>query len=486
MGRVWKLFHSICSIPHCSGNEESLAAWVENYARGRGCLTRRDEAGNVVVEIPPSPGMEDRPWVVCQAHLDMVCEKNSESTHDFSSDPIEAVVADGWVKARDTSLGADDGMGVAAALSLLDEYSGEAAPAHGGVELLFTTDEERGLVGASALTPESVRGRILLNLDSEEEGVLYIGCAGGVDTTYTFELPHVEIESLDLNPALVHIGVSGLRGGHSGLNIADGLANAHKLVALVLDKLRERTEGRLLLVEWRGGGKVNAIPREAEVQVILDEDNLGMVDEVVAECSSDFLEEYAPTEPSLAVEAARMVEVPSLALSPSATSRLLDFILALPHGPLAMSPAVPGLVETSSNLAVVRCCDGETVVSTSQRSSVEPALDSLIRSMDALARLAGARVEHANRYPGWRPDPDSPLLKTARRVYEGLFGTPPDVKAIHAGLECGVIGARIPGMDMISFGPTVTGAHSPEERVHIASVERFTRFLLELVKTLQQ
>ena len=474
-GLLWGHFLAVSRIPRCSGNEAKVREYVLDVAARNGCDHRTDPTGNTLVRKKASPGMETRPVVVLQAHLDMVCEKNKETAHDFMKDPIRWRRDGDWMGAEGTTLGADNGIGVAAMLALIEAKD----VAHGPLELLFTVDEETGLTGATTLAPDMLTGRTLLNLDSEDEETLYIGCAGGRDTLLVLPL---YTEPATEGWAAASIRVGGLLGGHSGLEIDRGRGNAIKLLARFLAKKAPLLQ--LRVADMEGGSKRNAIPRECEARVCLPPDHLDALGRAAREFDAIVKEEYRTQDPGVWVrlaEEGRPAPAAGRVFRAELQARLVDLLICLPHGPLSMSPDIPGLVQTSTNLAVVRVEEQGLVISTSQRSSVAAELDAASDTVAAAGRLAGARIHHGEGYPGWRPDPDSPVLGLAKTVYPALFGREPKVTAIHAGLECGIIGARFPGMDMISFGPTIRGAHSPDEQVHIASVKRFWDLLVAIL-----
>lgn len=465
---VWQIFASIAAVPRPSKQEEQIAAWVRSFGERQGWDFQSDAVGNLVFRVPASPGRERAPIVILQSHLDMVCEKNSDVQHDFMRDPIRPRVAGEWVTASGTTLGADNGIGVAAALAAA------SAPGvtHGPLELLFTVDEETGLTGAQRLDGSLLHGRTLLNLDSEEDGKLFVGCAGGADT-------HLMLEPARRGPAAharaFTIEVRGLRGGHSGINIHENRGNALKLLTrLLLAAVESGLE--LALVELRGGSKHNAIPREAQATFYLPAPAEDRFRGVVACMREAFRTELAGIDEGLEI---RVDPAPDagLVLESADRDRLLRLLAVLPHGVLGMSPAIPGLVETSSNLAVIQAEDPGIKIVTSSRSSVNPTLQAVQVSIRCAGRLSGAEVESHDGYPGWKPNLDSPALGVVRRVYQELWGREPEVTAVHAGLECGLLGEKIPGLDMVSFGPQIEGAHSPDERVHIPSVARFWRAL---------
>jgi len=469
---LWKHFEAVCKTPHCSRDEKALGDYVIAFADKNRCSARRDAAGNVVVQVPASPGKENAPVVVLQGHLDMVCEKNSDTPHDFTSDPIDAYVDGDWMKARGTTLGADNGMGVAAALAVMEDKQF----IHGPLELLFTVDEETGLNGAGGLTTGALKGKILLNLDSEEEGVFFIGCAGGADTDIVLPIGR---KSSSRSEAL-KVTLSGLRGGHSGLDINTGRGNALQLLA----RLLFNPEIPFDLVHLEGGNKHNAIPREAFAHVLVAKNKADAFRECVQKRFAEIRFEYKAVEKDAALKFEGTVGHRRMPMDEASRTAFLSLLLGLPHGVVAMSQEIPGLVETSNNVAIVRCLEKKVQIHTSSRSSVASALEATRAKIEAVAKLAGARVKHLNGYPGWNPDLSSPLLGTMKRVYQGLTGREPEVKAVHAGLECGIIGEKFPGMDMISFGPDLSNPHSPDEKVHIPSVARFYDLVMATLKAL--
>ncbi|MGC8917122.1 MAG: aminoacyl-histidine dipeptidase [Thermoanaerobaculum sp.] len=468
---VWQHFEEILKVPRPSKHEEKIREHVKAWARSKGFAVKEDTAGNIVVKVPATPGHENAPTVVLQGHLDMVAEKNSDVAFDFLEDAIQPRIVGDYVYATGTTLGADNGIGVAAAMAIAEDP--EAV--HGPLELLFTVDEETGLTGAAKLDPSLVSGRTLLNLDTEEDGAFYIGCAGGADAHSVF---HVQLEPVPAGLAGLSVKVRGLRGGHSGVDIHENRANALKCLARLLAAAR-RTAPELRLASLSGGSKHNAIPREADAVVAVPQGFVSDVRRAIEETATVLEEEFGDIDPGLRVETGEATV--GQVFSAGDTNRILDAMLACPHGVLAMSRAVPGLVETSNNLAVVTT-EGATVkVVTSSRSSVMPSLRATLQQVEAVFRLAGAEVELHDGYPGWRPNPNSPVLKLAKEVFQKEFGREPEVKAIHAGLECGLIGEKFPGMDMLSLGPQIESPHSPDERVKIPTVANFYRLLKALL-----
>ncbi len=466
---LWKHFEAFCQVPHCSRHEEQAGAYVKSVADKNGCEHSEDEAGNIVVRVPASPGYENAPVVVIQGHLDMVCEKNSDVEFDFSKEAIQAYVDGEWVTAKGTTLGADNGIGVATALALLEDKE----VVHGPLELLFTTDEETGLNGAVALKPDFVKGRILLNLDSEEEGAFSIGCAGGGDSQIFLPIQRESGEG-----DIYKIMLSGLRGGHSGIDIHTGRGNAVQLLARMLYQLQPTIQ----LISLEGGSKHNAIPRESWAYVMCKSDPA----EMQASLQKRFKEiqfelKAVETEMKLSISKEENGQNPMVKES---QDKFLQLLIAIPHGVAVMSQEIPGLVETSNNLAIVKTMESEVSVYTSTRSSILSALEAVRKTIEACSNLAGGKIEHLEGYPAWTPNLDSPLLQTMKDVYKDLSGKDARVEAIHAGLECGIIGEKYPGMDMISFGPDLKNPHSPDERVHIESVERFWKLVISTLEKL--
>jgi len=472
-GPLWEHFLEISRIPRCSRNEARVREYVLEVAARNGCAAETDRAGNIVVRKKAAAGMEARPVVVLQSHLDMVCEKNKDTMHDFASDPIRLKREGDWMRAEGTTLGADNGIGAAAQLALIEE----AGIRHGPLEILFTVDEETGLTGANGLAPDLLAGRILVNLDSEEESTLYIGCAGGQDTDLALRL---DTEPVPHGWTAASVRVGGLLGGHSGLEIDRGRGNAVKLLARLLTKQAPLLEARLAHID--GGSKRNAIPRECDAVLFLPPGNLQVLKDSAADFERILKEEHRLQDPGVFVRVAEEGFVrPERVFRQDLQDRLLNLLACLPHGVMRMSPDIPGLVQTSTNLALVKVEERRVIISTNQRSSVATELAAASDTVAAAGRLAGAEIRHGVGYPGWRPDPGSPVLTLAKSLYPSVFGKEPKVTAIHAGLECGIIGDRFPGMDMISFGPTIVGAHSPDERVDVPSVRRFWDFLTALL-----
>lgn len=474
---VWRLFADMAAIPRPSKHEERIRAHVRQVAAGLGFKTREDRVGNLLIEVPAKPGCEKAPITVLQGHLDMVCEKNSGTPHDFDRDPIRLIIdrdaaGEPIVRAAGTTLGADNGIGVAMALAA----AGSPDVKHGPLEILCTIDEEMGMTGAGHLEAGFLRGKHMLNLDSEEDHVLYIGCAGGGDIVLTFEFARGPLAAPG---EAARVAVGGLRGGHSGGDIHENRGNAIK--TLVRTLLGAGVNG-LQLASISGGSKRNAIPREAAALLAGPAGTLAALQQAAAAVRDAVARESAEPNAVINVEPlARDALGPVLSAADS--RRLLDVLTAMPHGVLEMHAKMKGLVQTSNNTATVvseAAADGaklKVVIGALSRSSVEGRLAATREQIAAIGRLAGAAVELGHSYPGWDPNLDSPLLKTCQRVYGRLFGQEPTVTAIHAGLECGIIGRRYPGLDMISFGPRIQGAHSPDERVFVRSVQKSYQFL---------
>ena len=472
----WRYFAAIARIPRPSKHEERIARYVLDTAEKLGLCAVQDSCGNVVVRKPASPGREGGRSICLQAHLDMVCEKNAAKVHDFLKDPIELVRKVAVITANGTTLGADNGVGVAANLAIMADRT----LVHGPLELLFTVDEETGLTGAKNLDPALIASRTLLNLDSEEEGMLFVGCAGGRDTAGSWP---TAFERAPAHFVPCSLAVTGLRGGHSGLEIDKGLGNAIKLLNRVVLRLAE-LDARLSAMN--GGKMRNAIPRECSALLFIPEESVPRAAALVAELNATFRAELASVEPDLVVKmAGEGGKGSGKVLVPALQQQLCRTIAALPHGVLSMSAAIPGLVETSTNLAVIVTTEKEIVLVTSQRGSAASRLTEAVESVEAIFALGGARVETGDGYPGWQPNLASPILKLAQECYCSLYGKEAGVRAIHAGLECGIIGERLPGMDMVSFGPTLAAVHSPDEKIDIASVMKFWDFLLAILKSVE-
>ncbi|MFA7421328.1 MAG: aminoacyl-histidine dipeptidase [Melioribacteraceae bacterium] len=471
---LWKHFEEICKRPHPSRHEQLVAKYVVDFAKQNNLECKTDSFGNIVIRKPATPGKENLTPVVMQGHLDMVPEKNTDVNHDFEKDPIQCYADGDWVKAKGTTLGSDNGIGAAAALAVLESTDIE----HGPIEALFTLDEETGLNGAQALQPGFVNADILMNLDSEEDGALYIGCSGGQSTTVSFKF-----ESKDIPEKTVayEISITGLKGGHSGLDIHLGKGNAIKLMVRLLHELNYNYGIRL--VSLSGGSKHNAIPRESFATIRVPKKSADDVLGYVEHYNEIVKSELSSVEPTLVVACAAS-KSKSKVMDKATAKNLIDSLYAVPNGVIKMSADIEGLVETSTNLAVVVTNKKNVEVILSQRSSVESEKKDISNSIAALFNLAKAEVKQGDGYPGWKPDIHSPALAVMKKVFHEKYGKEPEVKAIHAGLECGIIKERYPHMDMISFGPTIFGAHSPDERVQISTVEKFWENLVEALKNI--
>ena len=472
---VWEQFDAITQIPRPSKKEGKIIAYLVDFAKRHNLEYRKDAIGNVVICKPATPGFEERPTVVLQSHMDMVCEKNSDVEFDFEKDAIRPYIDGEWVKAEGTTLGADCGIGMAAALAVLIDPAVE----HGPVEALFTVDEETGLTGAFELGEGMLTGKYLVNLDSEDEGELFIGCPGGIDPLATARSRTGEAP---LNYSVFRIGDSDLQGGHSGDDIDKGRANSNKLVARLLWEGMQSFE--LKLSYFNGGNLRNAIPREAYAIFGVPTRFAGEFRTRYAFFAEDMKAEFRLREPNLRITLNEMPQVDKV-LDARTQAGLINALVGVPNGVIAMSFAVPGLVETSTNLASVKFVgDDRIVVTSSQRSSVESAKTYVMQMVESVFTLAGADVAHSDGYPGWAPNPESRLLDITVKSYERLFSTEPKVRAIHAGLECGLFLEKYPDLEMVSFGPTLRGVHSPDERLEIATVGKFWALLLEVMKNI--
>ncbi|MBP7497729.1 MAG: aminoacyl-histidine dipeptidase [Bacteroidales bacterium] len=475
--RVWYYFNEIAKIPRPSGEEKQIANWLMDFARQHKLEAKIDEALNVIIRKAPTKEMENRKSVCLQSHTDMVCEFNKGINYNPSTDPIRPFIDGEWVKAKGTTLGADDGIGVAASLAILEAEN----LAHGPLECLFTADEETGLNGAFSLKSDFINSRILLNLDSEDEGIIFIGCAGGRGTEAIF---NYKTEQAPANSEFVLIKVDGLKGGHSGDDINKRLGNANKILNRLL--LNANKEFNIRLADISGGNKRNAIPREAEALVAVDKIFAGKLIDYITNFNDIIRYEYNVTEPNLKVSSGLKKSANIPIIDEDTQKSFLSSVFICPNGVIAMSQGIDNFVETSSNLAVITNIKEKNKIEivTSQRSSIESAKDYVVNMVGECFRIAGAEIAHNADYPGWNPNPNSAVLKTSVKVYKDLFIKEPEVKAIHAGLECGLIGAKYAGMDMISFGPTLRDVHSPDERLHIESVNRFWIFLTNLLKNI--
>ncbi|MBW7995680.1 MAG: aminoacyl-histidine dipeptidase [Candidatus Glassbacteria bacterium] len=473
---ILELFERINAVPRESKQEERISQWLQEWGKNAGLTTRADKLGNVVIEIPGSAGCEDAPTVVLQGHMDMVCEKTPDSDHDFSRDPVRSIIDGDWLTADRTTLGADNGIAIAMGLAL----AGRSDIPHPPLELLITVDEEQGLTGAARLEAEFVNGRIMLNLDSEDEGVFTIGCSGGRETVITLESPAAPLADTE---EVYRITVSGLLGGHSGVDIDKHRACANKLLGRALCQAGRHVSLRLVSIE--GGTAHNAIPREAEAVIACAAGQGGKLEKAVSAFEQAARAEFAASDRGVAIEAARQEIATAGALSVEDSSRVANLMNALPHGVIEMSADVEGEVETSNSFAVVGLREGKLHILTSQRSSVMSRIEMVSSAITSIAALAGAQCKFGSEYPSWPANLQSPLIGKCREVYSGLYGREPEFEIIHAGLECAVIGKIYPEMDMISLGPTIQNPHSPDERLNIPSLGNTWRFLLELLKELK-
>ncbi len=468
---VWNQFYEISQIPRCSTQEGKILSYLKDFCKKNDLTFKQDAIKNICIKKPAAKGMENKPGVVLQGHVDMVCEKNAETVHDFSKDPIKLMVKDGWISADGTTLGADNGIALAMALAVLEDKTIE----HGPLEALFTVDEESALTGALELDPSIIDGRVLFNIDSEEEGIFYIGCAGGVTTIGN--LP-VEEEDLKGDAKSYQLRVTGFKGGHSGAEIHEERANAISVGARILRDLNASSD--IQIHKINGGGKHNAIPREIFISFISD--NPEAIIETISKYSKILQNEIGELESNMSVKVVEEDAVPEKVFTKDFSDRLLGILFSLPHGVIKMSRKVPGLVETSTNLASVFQKNGKIEITTSQRSSIMSENDEISGKVKAIMESGGADVHFESRYPSWEPDPDSNILKLFKDIYKKEEGRDAEIKAIHAGLECGVIGDKLEGMEMISFGPDMEDVHTPDERLKVKSVEAVWNFLLKVLK----
>jgi len=473
---VLDAFEKIAAIPRCSKHEEKIGRWLMEWAAENDFQARMDDVGNIAIQVPSSPGYEDVPTVVLQGHMDIVCEKTKTSTHDFSKDPIRLVYDGDWLTADETTLGADNGIAIAMAMVMAKDKETPHPP----LELLFTVDEETGLTGANALKPGFIEGKILINIDSEDEGVFTVGCAGGINTFLNLPLDPIAIPegyvTLDLE-------AGNMKGGHSGIDISLEKANAIIIMGRLLREVAKSVE--FLMVDIKGGSAHNAIPRDCEAKIAVPQAAVEKVSRIVRDFESVVKKEYQNTEPELSLNAKPIDPPGSKAYSAAATAKAVQLILAMPHGVASMSTDIEGLVETSNNFANIRIEDDEVRILSSQRSSVESRLEAHTAHIESVSLLAGGKAESGEGYPPWPPDMDSPLLKRSIKVYKKLFNKEPVVEIIHAGLECGIIGDKYSGMDMISIGPTLKYPHSPDEKVSISDIGKIWDFVVALFEDLK-
>ena len=472
---VWDFFSEICRIPRPSKHEEKILLWLKEFANSKGLSYKSDKAGNLLISKPASAGRENRPTAILQAHVDMVCEKNSDVEHDFMAQAIEPRIDGEWVKAKGTTLGADDGIGIAAILAIFDDNKLE----HGPLEALFTVDEETGLTGAFALEKDLLSGKILINLDSEDEGELFIGCAGGMKTTAVFKPKYITTPD---NMLSIKISISGLRGGHSGDDINKNRGNAIKILSGIL--YNPDSISPFMIAGFEGGNLHNAIPREASAILCVDIKDIEIIKNNVRECLNKVAAEM-PDETGFKF-IIEETALPQNVMETETVKGLFEALTACPNGVITWSTEMEGLVETSTNLASVKLTsESEILITTSQRSSIDNDRKELADRIRTLFEMAGATAESSEGYPGWKPNLSSPILETTKYIYKSLFGNDPKVRAIHAGLECGLFLEKYPGLDMISFGPTLRDVHSPDERLHIPTVDKFYRLLTEVLAAIE-
>lgn len=473
---VWDIFEEICGVPHPSKKEEKIAAWIVSFAEKHNLLWKKDALGNIVIKKPATPGMENRKPVAIQGHIDMVCEKNSDVEFDFDKDPIQPWIDGDWVKAKGTTLGADNGIGVAMGLAVLASNDIQHPP----MEVLCTLDEETGLTGAIQLGTDLLDAQIMINLDSEDDGTFTIGCAGGLNTAGHY---NYIADAVPANSVAYTIAVKGLKGGHSGIEIHDGRGNAIKFLNRILWHFQDMHG--LRVASFNGGNKHNAIPRESFALVTIPKANETDFLASIAKCNKTIQTEFLTKEPNVNLTAVP-AEMPAKVMEKDMQFKLLSSIYAMPHGVIRMSPDIAGLVQTSTNLAIIETRENEVYILTSQRSSSETEKANLGAMVKSAFLLGGAEVVAGDGYPGWQPNMNSPILKTALGVFKNLRGFDAKVEAIHAGLECGLIGEKYPGMDMLSFGPTMKDVHSPDERLNIPTVDNCFNLVKEILKNIPE
>jgi dipeptidase D len=470
---IWNKFADLNAVPRPSKKEERVIAFMKDFGKNLGLETIEDEVGNVIIRKPATPRMEDRKMIVLQSHLDMVHQKNNDTNFDFDKQGIEMYVDGDWVRAKGTTLGADNGLGVATIMAILESKTIE----HPAIEALFTIDEETGMTGAMGLKGGLLKGDILLNLDTEEDDEIGVGCAGGVDVTATKAYTAIDAGS---NVKAFSITVKGLNGGHSGMDIIKGLGNANKLMNRLLFAVKDDIN----LSELQGGSLRNAIPRESNAIFVVAEDKTNTVKKTLDKIKNEILSEYKTLEPKLTIDIEAAQKVPQKVMDIKDQLSFLNAVYAAHNGVYRMSPAIEDLVETSNNIAKVTVNNGKIKVECLSRSSVKSSIDDLVNSLRASFELAGFKVVTSGEYPGWAPNMDSAILKVLDGLYEKINGKKAHVAACHAGLECGILGQNYPEMDMISFGPTIKGAHSPDERASISSVKKYWDFVLQILKSI--
>jgi len=473
---LWQRFYEITQVPRPSKKEEKILAHMRNLFKELNISFKEDAVGNIVATVPATKGYENSAMVILQGHVDMVCEKNKETKHDFDDDPITMVKDDGWIKAKGTTLGSDNGIGVAAALSIITDKD----VVHGPLEILLTIDEETGLTGATKVEPGLISGKILLNLDSEEDGAFYVGCAGGVDTLGAF---NIQFENAPTGFKAFELMATGLKGGHSGLDINRSRANGIKVLTRALAHI-SKFDYRIAKID--GGSLRNAIPREAEAIIFIKDSDVKDIEKIVRDVEKILTNEFKTSDGGIKINLSKIDQAFSKVFTRKFSDKLINTLFALPHGIIMISQDIPDLVETSTNLASIKTENDKVIIGTSQRSSIESAKKYIAQNVRSIFSLAGAEIEKTDGYPGWKPNMDSEVLKASKNVFKNLFNKEPEIKAIHAGLECGILEGKNPGMDMISFGPTIMGAHSPDERVNIETVGKFYSLLKGILKELAQ
>nr|WP_277755691.1 beta-Ala-His dipeptidase [Rosenbergiella metrosideri] len=469
---LWDFFAKICSIPHPSYHEEALATYIVDWAKTQQFWCERDAVGNILIRKPATAGMENRKPVALQAHLDMVPQKNNATEHDFARDPIQPWVDGEWLKARGTTLGADNGIGMASALAVLADKTVE----HGPLEVLLTMTEEAGMEGAFGLQPNWLQAEILINTDSEEEGEVYMGCAGGIDFLSELPISRVDIPAQHL---ILEISLKGLRGGHSGADIHLGLGNATKLLARFFAESRDKLD--LQLIDFKGGNLRNAIPREASAVVAVAPEQEAALQQALQDYLSILQNEVAPKDKNVTLSA-QATSHSGQALVAESQDRFINLLNVTPNGVIRNSDVAPGVVETSLNIGIVTLEENQAKIYCLIRSLIDSGKEYVVSMLHSLGALAGAKTEASGSYPGWQPDANSAIMALTREIYLDLFGKKPNIQVIHAGLECGLFREPYPHLDMVSIGPTITGPHSPDEQVHIGSVGLYWQLLTALLK----
>ena len=469
---IWKAFHALTQVPRPSGHLEKIQAYLLGWAESNGFESFKDNAGNIIVRVPATPGMEDRPMVTMEGHMDMVPQKTQDSNHNFLTDPIETYIDGDWVKARGTTLGSDDGMGIATAMAIFEDKTLK----HGPLEAIFTVDEESSMYGVENLKPGTLKGSILLNLDNETEGEFVIGSAGGMDVQATMNYTPEPVADGAL---AVKVSISGLKGGHSGLEINEGRANANKLLANIA---KEAINNGATLASWEGGNMRNAIPSFGNIVIVVaDKSQISNLKSQISNWQATYREEYAGIEEGITITA-ETVDTPATAMPAAVAKAITNTVLAMHAGVYRMTPSIPDIVETSCNLGIVKAVDGKAEADVLVRSSMDSKLDELASSASATFELGGFTTAYHGRYPAWQPDVNSPIAKTIERVYREVNGEDCKVTVVHAGLECGIIKTVYPEMDAVSFGPTLRSPHTPNERCNIPSVAKYYNFVVKLLE----